>query len=523
MGMQQTRENFVAEESKNSSSDDRYKTLFERINAAAFLTSFEGQIQEANQKSYEYLGYEWNELLRLTLQDVLSKDLDWTQIREDLAARGCLSMESETVCKNGTQFPVDVNISIFRMNGILVMFVLLWDITERKKQETRIKESEKKYHGLFEYTTDGIFVLDAHGDILDINTRMCEILDVMKSSVLNKNLFNMGLLTARSLPVVIQQFEQLLSEKIAGSYVTEIKNRQGKVLEVEISSFFLVKKDNEVDNFVLIVRDITARNEAEQQRIQEHELLHTLMNNVSDLVCFKDEQHRFILVNTTKAAEYQVSREQMVGKTDFDFIAREQAQRNVDDENAIMRSGQAILNRLDRTVSEDGVERWFSVTKIPRYDTEGTIDGTMDLSRDVTVWKHTEEECARNQIVLQTLLDTIPDCVSFKDIQNRFVLVNKSLARSFMVPPERIIGKTDFDFMPREQAQKAYEQDTKILQTGDALMNSVEAIRDAAGNERWISLTKVPRYDSAGKIIGTLSLSRDITEWKQVRETKQQE
>jgi PAS domain S-box-containing protein len=226
------------------------------------------------------------------------------------------------------------------------MFVLLWDITERKNQEKRLKESEKKYHGLFEYTTDGIFVLDARGDILDINTRMCEILDVMKSSVLNKNLFSMDLLTARSLPVVIQQFEQLLSEKIAASYTTEIKNRQGRVLDVEISSFFLIKKDNEVDNFVLIVRDITARNEAEQKRTWEHELLKTLMDNVPDSVYFKDDQNRFILVNKAKATHSNITPEEMIGKTDFDFLPREQAQRIVDDENAIMRSGQVIINKF---------------------------------------------------------------------------------------------------------------------------------------------------------------------------------
>ena len=278
MGMQEIKENVVEEKPKITPSDDRYHTLFERFNAAAFLTSFEGQIQEANQKSYEFLGYEWNELLRLTLQDILSEDVDWRQCRDELAAHGCLTFESETVCKNGDHFPVDVNISVFRMDGTLVMFVLLWDITERKNQEKRLKESEKKYHGLFEYTTDGIFVLDAHGDILDINTRMCEILDVMKSSVLNKNLFNMGLLTAKSLPVVIQQFEQLLSEKIAASYTTEIQNRLGRVLEVEISSFFLIKKDNEIDNFVLIVRDITARKESEQKQRQEHALLKTLLD-----------------------------------------------------------------------------------------------------------------------------------------------------------------------------------------------------------------------------------------------------
>lgn len=520
MGMQQIKENFVEQEPVHTSSDDRYKTVFERINAAAFLSSFEGQIQEANQKSYEYLGYDWNELLRLTLHDVLSKEIDWTQIREDLAARGCLTLESEAVCKNGTQFPVDVNISIFRMNGKLVLFMLLWDITERKNQEKRLKESEKKYHGLFEYTTDGIFVLDAHGDILDINTRMCEILDVMKSSVLKKNLFSMDLLTARSLPVVVQQFEQLLSEKIAGSYTTEIKNRQGNVLQVEISSFFLVKKDNEVDNFVLIVRDITTRNEMEEKRSEDHELLETVMENIPELVACKDDQHRFILVSKAQAAAAHRTPEQMVGKTDFDFAAPEQAQRIVDDENAIMRSGQSIVDRLERIPCEEGSERWISVTRIPRYNVEGTIIGTMSISQDVTLLRQTEEEAAHNLALLQALLDTIPDSVSFKDAQNRFVIVNKALACNFRVSPETMIGKTDFEYMPKEQAQKAFEQDTMILQTGCSVIDSVEMITDANGAQQWISVTKVPRYDREGKVIGTLCVSRDITQWRKLQELK---
>lgn len=522
MGMQQTKENQIADEPVVDSTDDRYKTLFERINGAAFLTSLEGQIQEANQKSYEYLGYEWNELLRLTLQDVLSKELDWTQMRDDLAARGCLNFESETVCKNGTQFPVDVHISIFRMKNKLVMFVLLWDITERKNQEKRLKESEKKYHGLFEYTTDGIFVLDAHGDILDVNTRMCEILDMMKSSVLNKNLFSMDLLTARSLPVVLQQFEQLLSEKIAESYTTEIKNRQGNVLEVEISSFFLVKKDNELDNFVLIVRDITARNQEQQQHILEHGLLQTMMENLPDFVSFKDEQHRFIQVSKAQADAAHVAPEQMVGKTDFDFVSEEIAQRIVDEENAIMRSGQAIIDRLEKKIDDDGSEQWLSVTKIPRYNEEGVIIGTLGISRDVTLWKHMEDEVGRAHAMLQTLLDAVPDPVSFKDTQNRFVLVNRVLARHFNVSPDAMIGKTDFDYMPKDQAQKAFEQDTQVLQTGESIINSIESVSDAHGGEQWIAVTKVPRFDREGSIIGTLCLSRDVSESKRLQEIAQQ-
>ena len=123
--MQEVKESYIAEKPTTTTAEDRYKTLFERINAAAFLTSFEGQILEANQKSYEFLGYDWNELLRLTLQDVLSKETDWTACRDELAARGCLTFESESICKNGTLFPVEVSISIFRMSEKLVMFVLL--------------------------------------------------------------------------------------------------------------------------------------------------------------------------------------------------------------------------------------------------------------------------------------------------------------------------------------------------------------------------------------------------------------
>jgi len=521
MGMQEIKEHIGEEKPHNPPNDDRYHTLFERINAAAFLTSFEGQIYEANQKSYEFLGYDWNELLRLTLLDILSSDVDWKQCREDLAARGCLTFESEAVCKNGNRFPIDVNISIFRMDGRLVMFVLLWDITERKAQENRLKESEKKYHGLFEYTTDGIFVLDAHGDILDVNTRMCEILDVMKASVLNKNLFNMDLLTATSLPVVIQQFEQLLSEKLAATYTTQIKNRQGGVLEVEISSFFLVKKDNEVDNFVLIVRDITAREESEQRQRQQHELFNTLMDHLSDAVCFKDDQHRIILVNKVKAVQGNVTPEEMQGKTDFDFFDANIAQRRTSDEDAVMRSGQAIVDKIDQILLSEGGERFVVSAKYPRYNEEGEIIGTMELSRDVTDWKQTTEDLAKHHAMLQTLLDAIPDAVYFKDDQYRFVLVNKAMSQRFLVTPQLMIGKTDFDFLPADQAQKILEEDTRVAQTGASMRDCVERIIEKDGSEHWYSITKVPWSDGNGKMLGTLGLYRNVTELKKIQELKQ--
>lgn len=391
--MQEYTETVKEKNKVDSKTDDgRYKTLFEQVNAAAFLTTFEGGILEANQKSCELFGYEWNEVLRLSLKDILPRETDWDQFKEEIAAKGGLKVETESITKDGSYIPAEISISLFMMSGKPVMFVLVWDITERKKAENKLRESEKKYRGLFEYTTDGTLVLDARGDILDVNTKICEMLDLTKNSLIGKNLFGMDILTATSLPVVVNQFEQLLSEKTAKSFTTEIINKQGTVLNVEISSFFLVKQDNEVDNFVLIIRDITMRNANEKKRIYEHGLFKTLMDNIPDSLYFKDEQSRFVLVNKAKASHSNVSPEEMIGKTDFDFLSEDQARKIFIDDRSIMQSGKPIINKEEKITHSDGSERWVSVTKIPYYNAEGNIIGTMGITRDITEWKKLKEK-----------------------------------------------------------------------------------------------------------------------------------
>ena len=391
--MQEYNETVEEKNKVDSKTDDgRYKTLFEQVNAAAFLTSFEGQILEANQKSCELFGYEWNEILRLSLKDILPRETDWDQFKEEIAAKGGLKVETESITKDGSYIPAEISISLFMMSGKPVMFVLVWDITERKKAENKLRESEKKYRGLFEYTTDGTLVLDARGDILDVNTEICEMLDLTKDSLIGKNLFGMDILTATSLPVVVNQFEQLLSEKTAKSFTTEIINKQGTVLNVEVSSFFLVKQDNEVDNFVLIIRDITMRNANEKKRIYEHGLLKTLMDNIPDSLYFKDEQSRFVLVNKAKASHSNVSPEEMIGKTDFDFLSEDQARKIFIDDQSIMQSGKPIINKEEKITHSNGSERWVSVTKIPWYNAEGNIIGTMGITREITEWKKLKEK-----------------------------------------------------------------------------------------------------------------------------------
>ena len=497
------------------SSDGRYITLFEQVNAAAFLSALDGKILEANLKSCDFLGYEWEDFTKMSLKEILSESTDWSQLIDEISARGGLNFETECIRKDGGRFPADISTSLFSLDGKPVMLTLIWDITERKeaekklreseeryrcifensavaimltdeherivswnkytetllgmsekdlrdkpvsmlyppeewkkiraarvrdkgmqhnletrmykknnelidvdlslsvfkndageiigfigvikditerkKAEKKLRESEEKYEGLFECSTDGMLVLDARGEILDVNTRACELFGLTEEEMIGKNFLSMELLTPKSLSIVVNQFQELLSKKVATSQETEILDKNGKILNVELSSFFLVKGENEVDNFVLVIRDISDRKQAEIKLFREHSLLQTLMDSIPDSIYFKDEQNRFIMVNKAKAARSNVKPEDMIGKTDFDFLPEEEARKAFEDDEEVMRTGKFIINKIEKLTAPDGSERWVSVTKIPRFDAEGNIIGTMGISRDVTEWKKLEE------------------------------------------------------------------------------------------------------------------------------------
>lgn len=377
--------------------DGRYQTLFEQVNAATFLTTIDGAILEANMKSCELLGYNWEELMQLSLKEVLPASTDWPQLIDEISSKGGIHFESEAIRKDGTHVPVDISTSLFTVGEKPVMLALFQDITERKKAEKQLKENEQKYRGLFESTTDGILVLDARGDIIDVNERALELFSLERDEVIGNNFLSMGLLTAKSLPIVVKQFEELLSDQVAKTHETELQDKDGNILNIELSSFFLTKQDNEVYNFVVTLRDIGGRKQAEIKLAREHELLKTILNNTSDSVYFKDENNRFVLVNKVKAAHFHVPPEEIIGKTDFDFLPEDDARRASADDEEIMKTGKFIVNKIEKLTGKDGSERWISVTKVPRFDLEGNIIGTMGISCDITEWKRLEELCKKDQ------------------------------------------------------------------------------------------------------------------------------
>ena len=125
-----------------------------------------------------------------------------------------------------------------------------------------------------------------------------------------------------------------------------------------------------------------------------------------------------------------------------------------------------------------------------------------------------EEELAQERDLLQALIDNIPDSIYFKDDKNRFIRVNKARAELSGTTPENMIGKTDFDFFPQEQAIEAFADDNRVMESNRPLVDKVEKITHVDGSEHWFSVTKIPRHNEKGEVIGTMGISRDITERK---------
>ena len=119
------------------------------------------------------------------------------------------------------------------------------------------------------------------------------------------------------------------------------------------------------------------------------------------------------------------------------------------------------------------------------------------------------------RISLQALIDWVPDYLWIKDLDSRFVVVNKALSSdSGRASPSDMIGTNDFDLHASELAQKFFASEQDILLSGQPMIGREEFVVDGSGAGRWLSSTKVPLYNERNEIFGLVGIARDITERK---------
>ena len=123
---------------------------------------------------------------------------------------------------------------------------------------------------------------------------------------------------------------------------------------------------------------------------------------------------------------------------------------------------------------------------------------------------------AREQAMMQALMDNFPKSIYFKDTESRFLGVSKYMVRNFGVEhSSEIIGKTDFDFFTEEHAQAAYDLEQQIINTGKPVLNLEERETWEDRPDTWVATSKLPLNNERGEIVGTFGVSLNITARKE--------
>ncbi|MCC4118236.1 PAS domain-containing protein [Aromatoleum toluclasticum] len=178
---------------------------------------------------------------------------------------------------------------------------------------------------------------------------------------------------------------------------------------------------------------------------------------------------------------------------------------------AIARDGGTAFDTEFRIVLPCGTVRYLQAAALIEKDAAGNPVRFVGINRDLTEQKQTELSLRNSEAELRTLFDTIPDPVWLKDANGVFLACNRRFEQLYGAQAENILGRTDADFVPADEAAFFRSKDLAALAAGKPTMNEEEIRFASDGHRKLWQTIKTPVYDDSGKPIGVLGIGRDIT------------
>jgi len=426
--------------------------------------------------------------------------------------------------------------------GISGAVEILEDITERKKSEEALKESEEKFRVLADSSPAAIGVYRGNR-IIYANPASKSILGYPKEELLKMDWFEI------THPDYKKIAKDAIKARMAGSKekaYNELKilTKEGEEKWLDVSSNIIQYEGSPAG--LLIGTDITERKKAEEKLKEAYDTLELKvkertneLEKAYEALSESEEIYRELLresfdawaihsENILLAANDSAAKilggklEDFIGKSVLDFVHPDYRE--------------LVAKRNLRMYKEGGSEPLFeqkfikmdgSVIDIEAVATSLNYKGKSAVQvvfRDVTERKKAEKALIESRNYLDKIINSIADPVFVKDKQHRWVLLNDAFCQLLGYPREKILGKSDYDFLPSYEADIFWEKDEEVLKTGEENVNE-EEITTLNGNVHKIVTKKTLYTDVSGEkyIVGII---RDITELKdietQLKETIQE-
>jgi len=219
---------------------------------------------------------------------------------------------------------------------------------------------------------------------------------------------------------------------------------------------------------------VTERKRAEEALANERNTLRTLIDNLPDNIFIKDVESRFVISNLAHAHLLRAKTpDEIVGKTDFDIFPPELAASYYADEQAVIRSGQPLVNREERTIDPDGKTQWLLTTKVPLRDDHGKVIGLAGINRNITEHKKMEEALRESEAKYSALVEQAKDIVVIlQDGVCKFANRAAKEVTGFAV--EEIVGKPFMNWLAPE-SRDLVAQRYKSRMAGEKVPSLYEA------------------------------------------------
>ncbi|MGB7769464.1 MAG: SpoIIE family protein phosphatase [Verrucomicrobiia bacterium] len=183
----------------------------------------------------------------------------------------------------------------------------------------------------------------------------------------------------------------------------------------------------------------------------------------------------------------------------------------------LMQTSDTITDFESQIYRKDGSTIWISENCRAVRDALGKLlyyEGTVE---DITQGRQTEMSLRNSESLYHSLVETMPQNVFRKDLQGRFTFANQQYCKHYKCRLEDILGKTDFDFFPKELAEKYTKDDRRVMETGQTY-EIIEEHHPLGQEKTIVQVVKTPLYSADGSIIGLQGIFWDITAQKLAEE-----
>ena len=500
--------------------EERFRGVLENAMIGVYRTTPDGQILMANPALVKMLGYsDYKELAQVcvTWDSVcpkrFSRDEFLRRMEQDARVMG---LDSAWKRKDGMVLFTRESAWVIRDEHRNIQYYegTLVDITDRKAAEEARAAERKLLRGLMDNLPDRIYVKDRDCRYLVDNIAHTQFLGASTpDSVVGKSIADF-VSPARAEQYdavdrrVIESGKPLLNME---EVVTQSDGTRRWSLTTKVP---LHDADGNIIGIVGISRDITKRKEVELALAQQRSLLDALMDNIPDIIYFKDTASRFTQINRAQANRFGLSDPaQTVGKTDSDFFSKERASQTSADEQEIMQSGWPIIAKEEKETWLDGRETWVSTTKMPLRDGQGRIVGTFGISRDITDHRRAEEQLR----VQLSALQAAANAIFMMDAQEQILWANAAFTATTGYTIEEVIGRRPVFLAGETTTPDILANIQKTIMQGEVwhgeLMN-----RRKNGTEFPGDLTVTPVRDEHGVLTHFIGIMQDISEQHHLQE-----